>query len=90
MGIAFGLLKFQIFFGVLGIPDISWGWKVDAGPEPTYEEKLRVPPPPPPPGMLGRPVSELHIRWGPLTATHIEPLCKTCRDDDDPFGLGSN
>ena len=25
MGIFFGLLKFQIFFGVLEIPDIFWG-----------------------------------------------------------------
>ena len=25
------------------IPDTFWGWKVDAGPEPTYEEKMRVP-----------------------------------------------
>ena len=44
MGINFGLLKFQIFFGVLEIPDIFWGRRVDAGPEPTYGEKLRVPP----------------------------------------------
>ena len=39
-----GLLKSQIFFGVVEIPDIFLGWTVDAGPEPTYEEKLRVPP----------------------------------------------
>ena len=32
-------LKFLIFFWVNGT--------VDAGPEPTYEEKMRVPPPPP-------------------------------------------
>ena len=44
MGDIFWLLKFQIFFGVLEIPDIFWGWTVDAGPEPTYEEKMRVPP----------------------------------------------
>ena len=37
-----GLLKFQIVFGVLEIPE----WTVDAGPEPTYGEKNRVPPPP--------------------------------------------
>ena len=37
-----GLLKFQIFFGVLEIPDIFWGEsRVDARPEPTYEE-MRV------------------------------------------------
>ena len=45
-GIFFGLLKFQIFFGAFEIPDIL-GRMVDAGPEPPYEEKLRVPPPPP-------------------------------------------
>ena len=26
------------------IPDMFLGVKVDAGPEPTYEEKMRVPP----------------------------------------------
>ena len=41
--------KFQIFFGVLDIPDIFLRQTVDAGPNPTYEEKVRVPPPPPPP-----------------------------------------
>ena len=44
----FGLLKSQIFFGGLEIPDIFWGRTVDAGSEPTYAEKIRVPPPPPP------------------------------------------
>ena len=34
--IILGCLKFLIF----------WGRMVDAGPEPTYEEKMRVPPPP--------------------------------------------
>ena len=29
---------------MLEIPDIFWGLRVDAGPELTYEEKLRVPP----------------------------------------------
>ena len=38
-----GLVKFQIFLGVLEIPDIL-GQTVDAGPEPMYEEKMRVPP----------------------------------------------
>ena len=31
-------------FGVLEIPDIFLGWTVDAGPEPTDEDKMRVPP----------------------------------------------
>ena len=44
MGVFFGLLKIQIFFGVLEIPDIFWGCTVDAGSEPTYTEKMRVPP----------------------------------------------
>ena len=34
-----GLLKFQIFFGGC----LKLGWTVDAGPEPTYKEKMRVP-----------------------------------------------
>ena len=34
-------------FGVLDIPDIFWGWTVDAWSESTYAEKMRVPPPPP-------------------------------------------
>ena len=41
-----GLLKFQIFFGMLEIPDIflgGGGFTVDAGLEPTYGEKIRVP-----------------------------------------------
>ena len=44
----FAWQKFQIFFGVLNIPDIFWRQTVDAGPNPTYEERVRVPPPPPP------------------------------------------
>ena len=36
---------------MLDIPDIFLGWTVDAWPEPTYEEKMRVPPPPPPGAM---------------------------------------
>ena len=36
--------KFQIFVGVLDIPDIFLRQTVDAGPNPTYEEKVRVPP----------------------------------------------
>ena len=49
-GYCFGLLK---FFGMHEIPDICFlffffcGGTVDAGPEPMYEEKNRVPPPPP-------------------------------------------
>ena len=31
---------------MLEIPDIFFGWTVDAGPEPTYVEKMRVPPSP--------------------------------------------
>ena len=42
----FAWQKFQIFFGVLDIPDIFWRQTVDAWPNPTYEEKVRVPPPP--------------------------------------------
>ena len=34
-----------ISLGVLEIPDMFLGWTVDVGPEPTYEEKMRVPPP---------------------------------------------
>ena len=32
-----------------------FGLTVDAGPEPTHEEKMRVPPPPPPPPPPGGP-----------------------------------
>ena len=43
--------KFQIFFGVLDIPDIIWRQTVDAGPNPTYEEKREsIPPTHTPPG----------------------------------------
>ena len=49
-GYFFGLLKFQIFFGVLEILDI-FCCTADAGPEPTCEEKMRVPPSPPPLGV---------------------------------------
>ena len=45
--IFWGCYNFKYFFGVLEIPDIYWGWTVDAGFEPTYAEKNRVPPPPP-------------------------------------------
>ena len=51
-----GLVKFQIFFGVLEIPVIlllfffflGGGGTVDAGPEPTYGEKYERTPPPTP------------------------------------------
>ena len=39
-----GCQNFKYFFGVLEIPDIFWGWRVDAGPQPMSEEKLRVSP----------------------------------------------
>ena len=46
--------RFQIFLGVLDIPDIFWRQTVDAGPNPTYKEKRVSTPPPPhthtPPG----------------------------------------
>ena len=52
-GYFFGLLKFQIFFGVHEIPDIFWMngryWA-----EPTYEEKMKVPTPPPREWILGK------------------------------------
>ena len=41
-----GVAEISNIFGVLEILDISLGWTVDAGPKPTYEEKMRVPPPP--------------------------------------------
>ena len=46
IGILFWVAKISNIFGVLEIPDIFWEWTVDAGFEPTYEEKIRVPPPP--------------------------------------------
>ena len=42
----FAWQKFQIFFGMLDIPDIFWRQTVDAGPNPMYEKKVRYPPPP--------------------------------------------
>ena len=42
----FAWQKFQIFFWMLDNPDIFWRQTVDAGPNPTYEERVRVPPPP--------------------------------------------
>ena len=47
IGIFFWVAKISnIFFGALEIPDIFLGYTVDAGSEPTYAEKIRVPPPP--------------------------------------------
>ena len=37
--------NFKYFLGCLIFPDIFWRQMVDAGPNPTYEEKVRVPPP---------------------------------------------
>ena len=42
----FAWQKIQIFFGVLDIRNFFGRHTVDAGPNPTYEEKVRVPPPP--------------------------------------------
>ena len=39
-----GLLNFQILFGGAWNSWYFLGWRVDAGPEPTYEEKMRVSP----------------------------------------------
>ena len=61
IGIFLGLLKIKMFFGVLKIPDIFWGWTVDAGSEPTYAEKIRVPPPPPPLGLRGSSLSGAEV-----------------------------
>ena len=40
-----GCQKFKYFFGMLEMPDIFGGLTVDAGPEPTYEEKNEYRPP---------------------------------------------
>ena len=41
MGILFWVAQnYKYFFwGLANIPDIFWGWTVDAGSKPTYEEK---------------------------------------------------
>ena len=44
LGIFLGLQNFN-FFCISDTPDIIWGLSLDAGPTPTYEEKLKVPPP---------------------------------------------
>ena len=48
-GYVLGLLKFQINFWGAWNFWYFWGWTLDAWPEPTYEEKKRVPP-----GFWGR------------------------------------
>ena len=45
MGDSFWVAKISNIFWVLEIPEICLGLTVDAGPKPTYEEKMRVPPP---------------------------------------------
>ena len=44
MGDVFLVAKISNIFGILEIPDIFWGSTVNTWPEPTNEEKLRVPP----------------------------------------------
>ena len=41
----FAWQKFKYFLGCLIFPAMFWRQMVDAGPNPTYEEKVRVPPP---------------------------------------------
>ena len=41
----FCMAKISNIFGVLDIPDIFWRQTEGAGPNPTHEEKVRVPPP---------------------------------------------
>ena len=56
--------KIQIFFGVLDIPDIFLWQTVDAGPNPMYEEKVRVPPP--------------HTHTHTLTLSHTQSMMRSC------------
>ena len=43
MGVIFGVAKISFhFWGVLEIPHIFWGRRVDAGPPPMYGEKMRA------------------------------------------------
>ena len=58
---------FQIFFGALDIPDFFLWQTVDAGPNPTYEEKVRVPPPPSPP----------HTHKHTLTLGHTQSVMRS-------------
>ena len=53
-GYFWGLLKFQIFLGYLKFL-VFFGLTVDAGPDHTYEEKMRATPPAPPPPPHPRP-----------------------------------
>ena len=64
----FAWQKIQIFFGVLDIPNFFWRHTVDAGPNPTYEEKVRVPPPPPPTH------THTHHAFSPLVTVYDEKL----------------
>ena len=59
---------------MLEIPDIFLGWTIDAGSEPTYAEKIRVPPPPPPPGVMS---------W--LSSTSTTPLRRECNQEVPQF-----
>ena len=54
--------KFKYFLGFLIFPIFFWRHTVDAGPNPTYEEKVRVPPPPP------------HHTHSPLVTVYDEKL----------------
>ena len=47
MGDIFWVANNFKYFWVLEIPNIFGGQTVDAGPEPTYGENIRVPPPTP-------------------------------------------
>ena len=51
--------KISNILGVLDIPDIILQQTVEAGPNPTYEEKVRVPSPSPPPP----PPTNTHSPW---------------------------
>ena len=65
--------KFQIFFGVLEIPDIFWRQTVNAGPNPTYEEKVRVNPNPNPPPTHTHTHTHIHAH-SPLVTVYDEKL----------------
>ena len=84
MGCFLGCQNSKYFLGVLEIPDIFSGCTVDAGPEPTYGENIRVPPPPPPPPRDRVPtefslaiseVLRLHGVRNACTVLSRRPLC---------------
>ena len=56
-------------FAVLDIPNFFWRHTVDAGPNPTYEEKVRATPPPPPP-----PHTHTHHTHSPWVTVYDEKL----------------